>query len=589
MLTAEEQQELEAIQAMKTGPSRGPSQFPVSSLLTPEEKAELDAIRLLKGGDVEGGRIITEPASQETQKNLGDQLQTQLENFGNTISMGYLPQIQAGFERFLSPDATSSVDAQLREQGFQIPERGYVQMRDENIKRQAGQNERNPESAMVGTGAAILTQAPLIAKTATQLGMGQGASAFSRILDSGKVGFSLGATANPGDEEGKVNPLQGEERLMNAGTGTLFGLAGQGLGETASKGGEIIKNAPKTLEKLANTSAFKSAGAMLKDYRAAFGKNSADEIGKTLLSKNIVQAGDTMEEIALKTSSAKQQAGQAIRNIYDEVNAFIKGSSGQKFSTREQSLLDSTKLNGTKIAGDARVAVLKAFKNSPGNTEAKAKVLSALDDVAAMGDDIDLPDLIEARMGIDDQINYAKKMGDLPIVQQQLKYLRDSLHKAIQNRVRAVGVVVKDKGMIEKLRTANKEYGHLATAEKTVVDRISRTEANNFFSLGDKIVGAAAGAGDVTRAESPEDAVKSVLKGFVVATASKYGRTYGPSTLAATSKRFGELLKTPANMAKFGEPLIEAAKRSPKEFQALINQFGKDPEFIKLAAPAGVK
>jgi hypothetical protein len=532
--------------------------------------------------------VPTEMQEQAPQSSLGDQMETQLQNFGNVIAANHLPHIRAVFEKYLSPDATAKVDEELRAKGFDIPERTYTNMRDENIKAQEAQNARNPESAMIGTAAGILTQAPLIAKTAVNM-LGKGATIASRAKDAGTMGFALGAANNPGDVEGVFNPLQGEERLSGGIKGAGFGVAGQGVGEGVAKAGEVVKNAPKTFDKLANASAFKATGAMLKDFRAAFGKNSADEVGKTLLAKKIVQAGDTLDDIAIKTSAAKQEAGQAIRSVYDKVNTFIKGSGPQQLSPRQQAVLDSTKLNGTKIAGEARVAVLKAFKNSPGNTEAKAKVLAALDDVAAMGDDIDLPDLIEARMGIDEQINYSRKVGDMPIVQQQLKTLRDSLHKAIQNRVRAVGVVVKDKKLIEELRTANKEYGHLATAEKTVIDRINRTDANNFFSLGDKIVGAAAGAGDVTRAESPEDAVKSLLKGFVVATASKYGRTYGPAMLASTSKAFGEALKKPANFAKYGEPLIEAAKRSPQEFQALLNQFGKEPEFIKLATPAGAR
>ncbi len=566
--------------------SRGPSQE-----AGPWAKYSLGASDLgADAGSVnEGVKMDASSGNAPQSSDLADQYQTQLENFGNVVAAGHLPQLQAMFERFLSPDATSEVDEKLKAEGFQLPERGYVQMRDENIKSQDASNERNPLSAAIGTGAGIVVQAPLIAKTAASA-VGKGVSMLGRAKGAAATGFGLGAANNPGDVEGELNPLQGEERLMNAGKGAVFGLATQGAGEVIGKAGEVVKNAPKTLERAANSSAFKATGAMLKDFRKAFGNNTPEEIGKTLIAKKIVQAGDSLEQIAIKTSTAKQEAGQTIRKVYDQVNKFIGGAAtgAQKFTRREQALLDSTKLNGTKIAGDARVAVIKAFKNSPGNTEAKAKVLSALDDVAAMGDDIELPDLIEARMGIDDQINYAKKMGDLPIVQQQLKTLRDSIHKAIQQRVRAVGVVVKDKKLIENLRTANKEYGHLATAEKTAVDRISRTEANNFFSLGDKIVGAAAGAGDITRAESPEDAAKSIITGFLTAYLSRQGRTYGPAMLSATSRKFGEALQKPAAMAKFGEPLIEAAKRSPQEFQALINQLGKDPEFTKLV-PIGAR
>lgn len=583
MLTPEEQAELSAIQAMKGNPSRGPSQFPVSNLLTPEESEELAAIQAMRG--VEGGNTQSSVNQPAPQSSLGDQLQTQLENFGNTVSMGYLPQIQAGFEKYLSPNPTKEIDEQL---GIQEP--SYVQMRDQNINRQQSQNERNPESALFGTLGGVAVQAPLIAKTAVQAGTGL----MSRLAGGAGTGFGLGAVSNPGDIAGQVSPLQGEERLSNAALGGVFGVVGQGLGEGVAKTGRAIRNAPETLERAANTTAFKATGAVLKDFRKAFGNNTPNEVGKTLLAKNLIQAGDSLEDIAIKTSGAKQEAGQTIRKVYDQVNKFIKDYTddaieGRKFTSREKALLDSTKLNGTKIAGEARVAVIKAFKNNPGNTEAKNKVLSALDDVAAMGDDIDLADLIESRQGIDTQISYSKQAKELPIVQQQLKTLRDSLHKAIQQRVRAIGVVVKDKKLIETLRTANKEYGQLSTAESAANGRIFRENSNRFFTLGDRIGSLTGGTIGALSGDSPEERVKNGLIGVATGFATeKYGR-YSLPVVSRIAKSMGEALKKPAAFAKFGEPLIEAAKRSPQEFQALINQFGKDPEFVKLAAPIGAR
>jgi hypothetical protein len=68
---------------------------------------------------------------------LADRAQTQLESFGNTVAAGYLPHLQALQEKYLMPNPNAEVDTQLKAQGFNTEEEpSYVQMRDQNIKRQ---------------------------------------------------------------------------------------------------------------------------------------------------------------------------------------------------------------------------------------------------------------------------------------------------------------------------------------------------------------------------------------------------------------------------------------------------------------------
>jgi hypothetical protein len=59
--------------------------------------------------------------------------------------------------------------------------------------------------------------------------------------------------------------------------------------------------------------------------------------------------------------------------------------------------------------------------------------LDIVDNLKNSGKDIDLQDLLEMRRILIDSINYSKKLDELPVVQQQLKSVRDVLHKAIQN------------------------------------------------------------------------------------------------------------------------------------------------------------
>jgi hypothetical protein len=612
-LTPEEQAELQALRQEFNAPKiqiPAQAQAPTSQGgLSPEEQAELASLRNEFGGARNPGQslsdlpkntgVVNEGVPQQTQpqRSFGeevlDRAQTQLENFGNTVSMGYLPQIQAAFEK-LGPNPTAYTDEKLRKEGFVLPEDRYVDMRDQNIKRQQAQNERNPYDAAAGTLTGIAVSTPVTTGANALLTGGKAAkSGFSRLKDSARLGAVLGLVANPGDIEGVVNPLQATERLENTAKGGALGAAGQGIGEGAAKVSETAKSAPAVLDKVAKTKAFKAMGAMLKDFRMATGQNAPEEIGDTLLKKNIVSAGDTLEQMAEKAGIARQETGQKIRDVYGKVkeslNYLKSGPVSKGVSAREQKLLDMTKLDGKKLADTVNGKLSRGFKNNLDNTQAKERVQSVIENLKGMGDDIDLQDLIDARRNLDESINYSKKLNEQPVVQQQLKTVRDVLHKSIQNRVRVVGKVLKDKELINELKTANKEYGHLATAERVAKDKIARESANRYFSLGDRLTSGAGATIGAATGDSPEERIKNGLIGMVTGAAvGKVGRHSLP-VAARTAQKLGEALKKPANFAKYGEPLIEAAKRSPEEFQALLNQLGKEPEFQMLYQPAGAR
>lgn len=507
---------------------------------------------------------------------LMDRAQTQLESFGNTISGGYLPHLQALHEKIM-PNPTAEVDAQLEADGFKLPQRGYVEMRDENIMRQEAQAQRNPYDSVAGTVGGAVTIMPLMAGTQAV----RGASGLSRLVNAAGAGFGYGAAVNPGDVQGVVNPLQGQERLSNAGKSAAFGGAAQGGGEAVAKIGSAVKNSPVVLDKIAKVKAFKAAGAVLKDFRNARGDKSAEEIGETLLKKNIVSAGDGIEEIAAKTTAAKTEAGQKIRSIYQRAKEVIANSANM--GAKEKHLLDTTKLDGKVMSAKIRTKLDGYQKNNLGNTEVKGKMDEILTDLESMGDDIDLSDLLSARNSLDDRINYAKKANELPLLQKQMSTARQEITKMIQNRVRAVGAVTKDSKLINELREANKDFGQLSTVERFAKDRISRNNSNNFYSLGDNIQGGAGTVIGVASGDTPEERLKNGILGYVGGRVSaKYGR-HSTALAAKGAQKLGEALKKPANFAKYGEPLIEAAKKSPDEFQALLQQFANDPGFQKLS------
>jgi hypothetical protein len=560
---------------------RQPNQFPVSSL--PQDQGVIN----------EGVPVAPEVAPRKYPKFgfnpdsvKNDDAMPGLESIGNAISLGYLPQIQAFVENNLMPNPTAEVDAQLKEQGFQVPEQSYVNLRDENIKRQEIQAQQNPEKVLGGNILGAITTAPIMAGAGQAVGLGQKAGALNRFKDAAIFGAGYGAAVNPGDTEGEVNPIQAGERGINAAKSAAMGLVAQGAGEAVAKGSEAIKKAPGVFDKAGNVTAVKSIGAIGRDMKKLFKNNGASELGDTLIKNNIVSAGDTLEDVAQKALAAKSETGKKIGEIYKRTSEELKNAN---LAGKNKKLLEITELDGEKLADISMKRIEKSLKNDLARTEVKNKIKDTLDELKGKGNKIDLLDLQEMKTKLDKRINYDKALKDMPEVQQEFKNIRDVLSKAIQNRVRVLGRVSGNKELVNELRDANKLYGQYSKAESIASNRAREIEGQRFLSLTETISGSAGATVGAMTGDSPEERVKNAMIGFVAGATAKKADKFLTPAIARSAKRLGKVLQSPANFAKYGEPLIEAAKKSPQEFQAFIKQLNNDPEFKKILRPGMAK
>jgi hypothetical protein len=226
--------------------------------------------------------LLEEKNKRTQQRNLDDaqmqrQVQTGVESFGQGVSLGYLPQIQAGLETGIekglsyipgtAPYEARQADEEIANTGGQVidPSASYVGKRDENIARQQAQAEEFPKTAM---GAEI---------TGGIMGAAVGGSGFGQLARGtklapliapatrvGRVGKSVagaatyGALQNPGDIEGEISPIQPMDRLEGAAISGLVGSGFQGGVELAG----VAKNiAPKVARKLKNVFSKNSVAA----------------------------------------------------------------------------------------------------------------------------------------------------------------------------------------------------------------------------------------------------------------------------------------------------------------------------------------
>lgn len=245
--------------------------------------------------------------------------QSALEHFGNTMTLGYLPHLQAMAGGLVEGalDPTMKLDHDLKKQGFDIQEKesSYLDRRDENLKRLEKEGEEHPIASGVGTGLGILGSAAIPVGVAAK-----GATLGAKALAGAKTGALMGGLANPGDTENEINPLQVGGRLQNAAIG---GAIGGALPVGFDKASKASAKVSAYLKDKAERKAFRSLGRqpMTQRMKDFIKRGKHVEMGRELLDDNAIPFFGTTDRIKSRVSNLKEQAGKAIGNAIDDVDA----------------------------------------------------------------------------------------------------------------------------------------------------------------------------------------------------------------------------------------------------------------------------
>jgi CRISPR/Cas system CSM-associated protein Csm2 small subunit len=292
--------------------------------------------------------------------------QAALEGFGKGASLGYLPQIQAATEKYITNPLVEATT------GVELPaeEKDYVTLRDRNIARQKQLAKDNPKTTLaseilggVTTGIATAPLMPAVAPAATV-----GGRIAQVALQGAKAGATYGAVMNPGDEAGKVQPLQVKERIENAGKGAATGAATAGAIATLAETPAIAKAAADKLKKaiaskLGANAEFSPAGN--KDEIIAAAKSlgiEEHEIPSALLTDN-----PTYQKLE---SGLSQSGSLPAKGTRDQYNNFFKKIddakekiSALKTSDSDFSLGQQIREDLAKNVGDKRKPVSELYND----------------------------------------------------------------------------------------------------------------------------------------------------------------------------------------------------------------------------------
>lgn len=488
--------------------------------------------------------IDTQPKSQE--HSLGTKSQAAIEGFGNAATFGYLPQLQAAVGGLI-PDPNREVDEKLRSQGITIqqPDDTYVSRRDENIARQEGFAQDLPGYYHGGQAAGLLATAPIMGAGLTKAGLGASkAGLMGRVGQAAKSGGVVGAIQNPGDEKGNVDILQAGKRAEGAAKGAALGTAFQGSGEVVSKTASKISGIPKFIKDFAETRGAAATGMtkgqgkkLIQLDPTGLEGNSIKELGRFALDKKLVQAGDTIENIANKSGELKKQIGKEIGDSYEEVSKRLSDPLVFKSLPKDkQKILTDTNFNPQKMAKDFISDFKAKFKGTAGGDQAIKLVTKEAQNFAQKGNNpVGIMDMQKFKSELDDIIfAHDRTPGNLPANSKALKEFRDFLKSKIDDRVNAVDSVF-GQATGSKLSKLNKEYSKAVQVNKIAKDRLSGELGNNMFSLTDKIGllgGASVGGAEGYRQGGVEGLLKGAAAGAATGLVSKGSRTYGRPLLA---------------------------------------------------------
>lgn len=534
----------------------------------PDEFIKKNAAK--KGFDPD--RFIAENAqiAKPQDVNLETKAQAGLEAFGQSATLGYLPQIQAAVEQLI-PE--SDTDKQLREQGFKLPEESYISARDENIRRQQKLTEIAPEASMagslVGAGVTMLIPGGAAAK---------GATTAAKIGRAALTGGAISALQNPGDVEGEIQPIQAKERFKEGVKGAALGTITAGAGEALRRASSAIRKLPKKAAEYSDKMIIKSTGAYGTKLEKQISKARFKDVAKTIGDYDLVKVGDSFDDIIERVEPLKKQAGQKLGQIYQEANDLLQNKSFvRKLNPAVRRMVNRTSTNGINVS--KRLISKMSRDGRTGNKSFTGEAKKFLDEIASEGD-ISIERLHDIKRDVGSMVDWTREAKESPAVKQQFRILYEGVSDLIDARLNALDKAIGG-NRLKSLKETNKLYSNLSDVYANADWRINREIGKNLISLGDMVKGGSLGAIGAMSGEPDErmsNGLKFLALGYLGNRALRMG---GDALTAKTAKAISRVMAKPANIAKYSEKFFGLAADNPQQFQLFLQNLSNDPEFLQ--------
>lgn len=492
----------------------------------------------------------TEAKPQTT--SAGSQAVSAIQGAAQGLSFGFGDEIQGLMEAGGQLLGVKGLGANDFNQSLQTPKTNlkelkkvYAEARDKARAADKEASEKNPGSFLTGQIVGGIAGAKKIP-------VGNSNSAKNAAIAGGRLGAIQGAGMSEADSVAGLI----EDTTVGMGAGTVGGAAGYGAtkagGKIAEAGRAAVKKTGESLKGAAENLAFKSSGAILKDYRTTDTKSA----GRWILDKAGLKVLDTVDDVATKAGAAKNAAGKKLDAVYSKAE--------QQFGEK----VNKTGFDPIKDRNLILEKVREELGDSVGAESAVKKVADYLDEVGARQidrarsvgpvrpDDVrtvmDPRSTNRIKSAIDEQINYARNpLTREPTTEAAFSAARKQISSKVDDGIESLG----GNQLLDDLKMANRDYGSAAQVTRVAKDRVNRESANKAFGLTDTIMGGAGiGYGAITNDWGTAGAM--VL-------GKKAVEKYGISALAVAADRISKrMLSSPE--------IVQQAAANPQAFQVAV-------------------
>lgn len=383
---------------------------------------------------------------------------------------------------------------------------------------------------------------------------GVGLSKSTKYLPSLAQSAKFGAILGLGNSERESAVGQ----AFDAGVGALGGAAGESIGRGASMiGGKVAKTKPVQkviawLDDMAEKRAFKQAGAMLKDERAATHQGRLNKTGRLLIDEDVVTPAGSVERIARKAESKLDETGARLGKAEEALDASRAAAAREGVDIGIDTNVVADRIEReiiAELADDPALGTLVPMLR--GHVERfRALSRNGKAGFKKAGD---------MKRNYDKLVNYEKEQ---PIAKEYLKRMRGILNDEIEKEVG--GLLSKgDHPELYQAWLKDKErYGLLHSVWEMAQDKALRNQANRAISPSDygmMATGAVIG--------SQQDGLKGVPGGAAALfIANRLGRSYGSGAAARGANRFARFIE--------GGGKTELGRRAAPIFSNMVTRHG---------------
>ena len=500
------------------------------------------------------GEYDTKPQSDKKSGGL-----TALENFGDTLTLGYLPQLEALAEKPITKVMNAIT-------GNNVQADGYIQARDQNRKRIEQMSAENPISAGAGKVAGIVASAPLMAGKALQ-----GASALARVANAAKIGALYGAAQNPGDIEGEISPIQIGDRAKGAAIGGTIGAAAHGLVESAPYVKSAAKGSAEWFKDKAERAAFKALGPYQRDALKAASKEEIQKIGRTLIDEGILKGAPSYEEISKRASEKLGVKGQELEDLVNHLSEEGEKMVGTAAPGTVAKVGEKAAVGGIDrdlIADSIEKKLINPNEGVAGVAGKNAKFRQLLNEYRSKtGRFSNIKDNEELKKAIGKEINWKRLPdADIPIEEQFNRELYSATRQGSEDAAEAVAAHVGG-DMPARFKNTKEAYGNLASAKKMAETRAAKDSANRFISPSDYLTGIGGMAYGASQGDDMESKLTGALVGAGLGVANRTLRTRGNPVVA---RGMDSVAKALMQIPKFAA----LAEKNPSLFNSYAQRIG---------------